>query len=55
MTTICIDERPCFARFESECTLLEDTYPEGECPFCKPERDVTNGVRYPMRRENDKR
>ena len=42
------DDEPCFARnMEGRCKLLNDTYPEGVCPFRKEKIDETNGVRYP--------
>lgn len=44
----CKDTRPCFARKEGRCICLSETYPEGKCPFCKPEMEVTNGVFYPF-------
>lgn len=54
----CPDSRPCFARIFKEgsdigkCTVLQSVngkfYKEdGECPFCKPKREVTNGKFYP--------
>lgn len=52
---ICSDDRECFAKrkgvFDSYiyCKILTDgakPYPKGECPFCKPIREVTNGVYY---------
>lgn len=50
---LCKDARPCFARRETlevgmyVCSALTSSYGEGLCPFCKPERDVTSGKRYP--------
>lgn len=47
----CFEERPCFARGNGRCSLLK--YVEnksGKCAFCKPKRDVTNGVHYPINR-----
>lgn len=38
--------RKCFANKDGACTLLKTNYPEGECPFCKPERYVTDGKYY---------
>ena len=35
--------RKCFANKDGNCTLLKANYPAGECPFCKPERHVTDG------------
>ena len=40
----CNDSRRCFAkrqRVRGEgkfCTILMESYPDGKCPFCKPER-----------------
>lgn len=50
----CPDTRECFARLGDECVVLQRDsnhskifYTEDrECPFCKPERDVTDGKRY---------
>ena len=47
----CKDKRPCFARQRGTrlCTALSEVY-EGTgvmCPFCKPEKEVTNGKAYP--------
>ncbi len=43
---ICKDkESPCFARKNGRCVILSEC-PE-RCTFKKPERFVTNGVRYP--------
>ena len=44
----CHEIRPCFARDRGACTILTETYPY-DCPFCKPEREVTNGKHYPHR------
>jgi len=44
----CKDSRPCFARKDGHCVCLISTYPDGKCPFCKPEMEVTNGVYYPF-------
>lgn len=51
---VCNTEGPCFAKKEisgsMRCVCLHTTYPAGKkCPFQKPERDVTNGKRYPHR------
>ena len=44
----CYDHRPCFARgLTGKCGCLSVTYPGKPCPFCKPKRDVTNGIKYP--------
>ena len=47
----CKDSRPCFGRVNGGCTLLgvnvKRMYEDGKCPFCKPHRDITNGVYYP--------
>jgi len=29
------------------CLNAHAKYKDGECPFCKPEREVTNGKIYP--------
>lgn len=50
----CHDPRPCFARINGGCALIgydKPMYKDGECPFCKPDREVTNGVYYPTRTE----
>lgn len=56
---LCRDSRPCFAKalfpsttfktgFMAKCRLLKTSYrDDGECPFCKPRREVTRGVVYP--------
>lgn len=47
----CIDTRKCFARNKlKDCTILKQTWPrDGACKFCKAEKEVTNGRRYPLR------
>lgn len=59
---VCIDSRPCFARKQTPkgdygCAILTTTYKkDGECPFCKEMRNVTNGVYYPyVNPENGRR
>lgn len=48
----CFDERKCFAREDGRCALLKHIdYKNGECPFCKAERSVTNGKKYPYNYE----
>lgn len=43
----CKDTRACFARDAKEnCTLLIVGYPEGECPFCKAERNSKEGIEH---------
>lgn len=43
----CNDCRECFARTkDGKCTILVSGYENGKCPFCKPDRDVTDGVTY---------
>jgi len=50
----CPDSRECFAKLGDECVVLQRDanrrkifYTEdGECPFCKPDRDITNGKVY---------
>jgi len=53
-TLRCRDTRPCFAREVNPegtgiCLILMDTYlnENRDCPFCKPEKEVTDGKRYP--------
>lgn len=41
-------ERKCFGNRNGLCEILK-ARPNGTCSFCKPEREVTNGVRYPYR------
>lgn len=49
----CVDSRPCFAQTTirggfKRCTVLTSAYEESnDCPFAKPDREVTDGVRYP--------
>lgn len=45
----CRDSRECFARNRlDDCTILKSTYSrEGACTFCKPDKEITNGRRYP--------
>lgn len=47
----CTDKRPCFARQRGTryCKALTELY-DGTgrmCPFCKRDKEVTDGVRYP--------
>lgn len=52
MNLKCFDKRKCFAREDGRCALLKHIdYKDGKCPFCKPVRDVTNGVKYPINRQ----
>jgi hypothetical protein len=48
--TECKDKRKCFAKvprnFRTGCSILIKGYRDGKCPFCKPDRDVTDGKRY---------
>lgn len=48
---ICTLNGPCFGHERSAtCSVLTETpstYSKGFCPFQKPQRDVTNGIRYP--------
>lgn len=53
-TLRCRDTRPCFAREVNPegrvvCMILSNTYlnESRDCPFCKPEREVTGGMQYP--------
>lgn len=47
---ICDDSRACFAKKKhygiDVCTILKSTYENGLCPFCKPDRSVTDGITY---------
>lgn len=48
----CNDSRECFAKYRTyghrnKCTILDCTYADGKCPFCKRRRDETNGKFYP--------
>ena len=36
---LCHDGRHCFARNGRKCTILWSTYEDGECPFCKKNRE----------------
>lgn len=44
----CNDSRKCFAKsLSGHCGILTSTYlNDEECPFCKEERNVTDGYRY---------
>lgn len=50
----CPDTRDCFAKLGGECVVLQRDSnhskifytKDGECPFCKPNRDITNGKVY---------
>lgn len=48
---VCTLGGACFGHERAaECSILTEppsTYAKGFCPFQKPERDVTDGVRYP--------
>jgi len=46
---ICIDSRECFAKGpKKSCLALSVTYEhDGECPFCKPTKTITDGKIYP--------
>jgi hypothetical protein len=51
---ICPDSRECFAKKNGRCIVLQRDSnrnkgfysKDGECPFCKPHRDITNGEVY---------
>ena len=51
---ICPDSRECFAKKNGRCIVLQRDSnhgrgfysKDGECPFCKPHRDITNGQVY---------
>ena len=50
---LCNDCRRCFAKNErGMCRVLAETYNDSECPFCKPNRIVTNGRIYPDMERN---
>lgn len=42
----CRQTGECFARDNGKCTILSKT--SETCSFQKPDREVTNGVRYPF-------
>ena len=49
---VCIDKRKCFAKRNGKCVCLIYSYEEsGECPFCKPAREVTKGKYYAIKRD----
>ena len=56
----CNDSRKCFGQEllpngEYGCKILTKTYlKDGECPFCKEFRSVTNGQVYPYIKPEDK-
>ena len=39
----------CFGRVGAICVILKDTRFKGRCPFQKPDRQITNGIQYPLR------
>lgn len=51
---ICPDSRECFAKKEGKCIVLQRDFnrrkqfytKDGECPFCKPDRDISFGKKY---------
>lgn len=47
---VCNDTKVCFARREDgKCEILVTGYEcDGDCKFCKPDREVTNGKKYPI-------
>lgn len=49
MVVKCNDRRPCFGKqFKpGECGVLNASYPDGECPFCKERREITDQKFYP--------
>ncbi len=58
MAMKCYETRKCFGQVSPRtgmrmevCFVLTTTYPDKECPFCKPDRYFTNGKFYPPRRE----
>ena len=44
----CEESRACFGKSKSgkRCRVLTETYQDGECPFCKEKRDITNDKCY---------
>lgn len=53
---MCDDLRPCFARkVGGQCMILTDTYNfyEDLCPFCKRDREKTDGKVYPYNQHYD--
>lgn len=48
---ICNDKRTCGMATHidgvKKCACLHTTYPDGKCPFCKPDKAYTNGKWYP--------
>ena len=48
----CDDRRRCFARINGRCLVLVSTYEDGECPFCKEEKDAR--VKYKAARRTPK-
>lgn len=50
----CPDSRECFAKKEGKCIVLQRDLnhrkpfysKDGECPFCKPDRDISFGKKY---------
>lgn len=45
----CIESKPCFAKENGMCKLLISNYKkEGDCKFCKPKVNVTNGKKYEL-------
>ena len=48
VNVLCVESKPCFANSDGVCTLLKSGYKEGECPFCKPTVNITNGKKYPF-------
>ena len=55
MKARCNDSRPCFGKERGArvymCNVLKEAaapYKDGECPFCKPQAEYTNGRYYPI-------
>lgn len=51
LETICNDTRKCFAKRRNQyglpiCSVLTSGYANGECPFRKKDRNITNGKCY---------
>ena len=52
----CIDRRDCFARVGIKCSILQETYKNsGDCPFCKPLREVSHGRIWPWNEDYGKK
>lgn len=48
----CVEGKKCFGQVKgldglNRCYVLVEPFPDRPCPFCKEERDVTDGKKYP--------